>query len=289
MGTESLQQRFESWRIEPERRKPAALPLGRLSKRHTRVIAFMSLLGALVAIYFYGGFARLAPGLGSVIDAGARQAGLVVREIRIEGSDRVNTSEIESVLGFAKGDLLLDLDIATTRRNIRSLSWVKNAAISRQLPDVVLIQVTERRPFALWQHDGQVWLIDRDGIAITADDLGQFSELPYIVGRGAPEAAAELIGLLMTEPDLVKRVSALIRVGDRRWDIEFDTGARLRLPERGHDYGPRTAWSRFAAIQRDHGLLSREVASFDMRLPDRLVMQATPEGLKTLARRDRGT
>ena len=289
MGTESLQHRFESWRIEPERRKPTTLPLGRPSKRRTRVIAFMSLLGALVAVYFYGGFARFAPGLESAIDAGARQAGLVVREIRIEGSDRVNASEIEAVLGFAKGDLLLDLDIATTRRNIRSLSWVKNAAISRQFPDVVLIQVTERRPFALWQHDGQVWLIDRDGIAITADDLGQFGELPYIVGLGAPEAASEFIGLLLTEPDLVKRVRALIRVGDRRWDIEFDTGARLRLPERGRDYGPRTAWSRFAAFQRDHGLLSREVASFDMRLPDRLVMQATPEGLKTLARRDRGT
>lgn len=283
------QHRFDVWQSEPERRKTIALPLTKPRHRKHKAIALLVLLGVLAVGYLFGLVDRIAPSLKSALDSGSRQVGLVVQEIRVEGVYRVDKGEIEAVIGFAAGDLLLDLNIAAARKNIESLPWVKRASISRQLPNRVLIEVQERRPFALWQHNSAVWLIDRAGVRITPDGLEQFSELPYLVGLGAPRAAAEIIDLLQTEPDIAKRVDALIRVGDRRWDIEFDTGARLRLPEVGADYGPGTAWNRFATIQRDHGLLSREVASFDMRFPDRLIMQATPDGLKILSRRDRGT
>lgn len=283
------QHRFEVWQSEPERRKTIALPLAEPRHRSHKVIALLVLLGILSVGYLFGLVDRVAPSLKNVLDSASRQIGLVVREIRVEGVHRVDRGEIEAVLGFAKGDLLLDLNIAAARKNIESLAWVKRASISRQLPNGILIEVQERQPFALWQFERAVWLIDRAGVRITPDGLERFSDLPYLVGLGAPRAAAEIIDLLQAEPDMAKRVEALIRVGDRRWDIEFDTGARLRLPEVGADYGPRTAWSRFATIQRDHGLLSREVASFDMRFPDRLIMQATPDGLKILSRRDRGT
>lgn len=283
------QHRFDVWQSEPERRKTIALPLAKPRHRGHKAIALLVLLGVLAVGYLFGLVDRIAPSLKSALDSGSRQVGFVVQEIRVEGVDRVDRGEIEAVLGFAAGDLLLDLNIAAARQNIESLPWVKRASISRQLPDRVLIEVRERQPFALWQHKSEVWLIDRAGVRITPDGLGQFGELPYLVGLGAPRAAAEIIDLLQTEPDIAKRVDALIRIGDRRWDIEFDTGARLRLPEVGAGYGPGAAWSRFATIQRDHGLLSREVASFDMRIPDRLIMQATPDGLKILSLRDRGT
>ena len=283
------QYRFDVWQSEPERRKTIALPLAKPRHRSYKAIASLVLIGLLSVGYLFGMIDRIAPKLKSALDAGSRQVGLVVQEIRVKGVYRVERGEIEAVLGFAAGDLLFDSNIAAARKNIESLPWVKRASISRQLPNRVLIEVQERKPFALWQHKSAVWLIDRAGVRITPDGLEQFSDLPYLVGLGAPRAAAEIIDLLHTEPDIAKRVDALIRVGDRRWDIEFDTGARLRLPEVGADYGPRAAWSRFATIQRDHGLLSREVASFDMRFPDRLIMQATPDGLKILSRRDRGT
>ena len=283
------QHRFDVWHSEPERRKTIALPLAKPRHRSHKAIALLILLGVLSAGYLFGLVDRIAPSLRSALDSTSRQVGLVVREIRVEGVYRIDRGEIEAVLGFAAGDLLLDLNIAAARKKIELLPWVKRASISRQLPNGVLIEVQERQPFALWQHKSAVWLIDRAGVRITPDGLEQFSDLPYLVGLGAPRAAAEIIDLLQTEPELAKRVDALIRVGDRRWDIEFDTGARLRLPEVGADYGPRTAWRRFATIQRDHGLLSREVASFDMRFADRLIMQATPEGLRILSFRNRGT
>jgi cell division protein FtsQ len=289
METETIQHRFDVWQTEPERRKTIALSLTKRRPQSHKALALLLVLGIFTVSYIFGWFDRITPSLESAIKSGSRQAGLVVQEIRVKGLRRVDRGELEAALGFTEGDLLLDLNIAAARKNIESLPWIKRASIARQLPDIVLIEVQERQAFALWQHNSAVWLIDRDGVQITLENLEQFGELPYLVGLGAPRAAAEIIDLLRAEPDLANRVDALIRVGERRWDIEFDTGARLRLPEPGADYGPRTAWNRFAAIQRDHGLLSREVASFDMRLADRLIMQATPDGLKLMSRRDRGT
>ena len=242
-----MQHRFDVWQTEPERRKTIILSLTKSRQRSHKAIALLLLLGVLTVGYIFGWFDRIAPSLEGALQSGSRQAGLVVHEIRVDGAHRVSRGEIEAVLGFATGDLLFDLNIAAARENIVSLPWIKRASISRQLPNVVSIEVQEREPFALWQHNSAVWLIDRDGVQITSDALEQFTDLPYLVGLGAPRAAAEIIDLLQNEPDIAKRIDALIRVGDRRWDIEFDTGARLRLPEPGADYGPRTAWSRFAA------------------------------------------
>jgi cell division protein FtsQ len=82
------------------------------------------------------------------------------------------------------------------------------------------------------------------------------------------------------EPALSARVKAAVRVGDRRWDLHFDNGSTVRLPESGAD----GAWHRLAKLERQEGLLERDIVSVDMRLGDRMTVRLTPEAAQ--ARRD---
>jgi cell division protein FtsQ len=47
----------------------------------------------------------------------------------------------------------------------------------------------------------------------------------------------------------------------------------VRLPEAD----PAAAWAQLARIERQQGLLSRDVLVIDLRLPDRLVVRTDPD------------
>ncbi|MCH8172704.1 MAG: cell division protein FtsQ/DivIB [Proteobacteria bacterium] len=172
---------------------------------------------------------------------------------------------------------------------IEALPWVRVAVVSRELPGTLKVWVKERTPFARWQIGGQLMLIDETAAVIAGSDLKEFSRLPFIVGPGAPAAAAELFSVLASEPELSARVVSAIRVGDRRWDLEFDNGMRLKLPEQSKTHGPARAWKRFAEMEAEKGILSLGVMVIDLRLADRVVMKLTPEGRKLYQNMDQET
>jgi cell division protein FtsQ len=199
--------------------------------------------------------------------------GLRVETIVIEG--RANTPEplLRAALGISKGDPILGFSLDAARRNVEKLSWVEQATIERRLPDTVVVQLVERRPFAIWQNQGKFVLIDRDGQTVTNEDVGQFRQLPLVVGPGAPGAATPLIDALMAHPGLLARVVAAVRVGERRWNLQLRGGMNVMLPE-GHE---AAAIERLVALQQDHALLDRPLEVVDMRLPDRLVLRPRAE------------
>ena len=89
--------------------------------------------------------------------------------------------------------------------------------------------------------------------------------------------AASLIEILGTQPDLMKKVQAAVWINDRRWNLKLDTGIDIELPEQD----VADAWTHLAAIDRDHGLLARDIERVDLRLADRVVVKVTPEPAKT--------
>ena len=111
--------------------------------------------------------------------------------------------------------------------------------------------------------------------------MNEFSTLPLVVGSGAPEQASSLFAVLENEPELARKVIAAVRVGNRRWDLEFENGLRLKLPEKTKAYGPLEAWAAFAKLEQEKGVLMMDVAIVDLRLADRVVLRFTPEGMKT--------
>ncbi len=64
-----------------------------------------------------------------------------------------------------------------------------------------------------------------------------------------------------------------IRVAERRWDLRLENGITVKLPELNED----KAIAELMRLDRENGILSRDLAAVDMRLNDRLVLQLTPE------------
>ena len=197
--------------------------------------------------------------------------GITVEQITVSGRERTSTEDILAALGMSQGQSLLDLDTEAAKQNVEALGWIKTASVSRYFPDTIHVELTERRPFALWQLDGKLSVIDRDGAVITTDDLGRFSKLPVVVGPGARFAAAALIDILVTEPVLYKQVEAAARVGKRRWNLHLSNGVEVQLPARDLS----DAWQRLALLEQDYGILGRDIDAIDLRLPDRLTVRLT--------------
>jgi cell division protein FtsQ len=198
--------------------------------------------------------------------------GLRVRDVQIEG--RANTPEplLRAALGVASGAPILGFSVAAARARVETLAWVEHATVERRLPDTIVVNLQERRPFAVWQYQGKFTLIDRDGQVVADQNLAQFGHLPLVVGAGAPAAAAALLDALTDRPALQDRVIAAVRVGERRWNLRTNEGTDVMLPE-GAEIA---ALDRLLKMQQDHALLDRPLAVIDMRLPDRLVLRPLP-------------
>src|SRR5690606_11863498 len=78
------------------------------------------------------------------------------------------------------------------------------------------------------------------------------------------------------EPQLLQRVRAFVRVSDRRWNLRLENGVDVKLPETG----VAKALSDLAAYDTKYKVLSRDIVSVDLRLPDRVSVELT-EGAAT--------
>ena len=196
--------------------------------------------------------------------------GLAVSDIEVDGRETTDAATIMAALSAERGTPILGVSPSRAREQLLVLPWVRSAVIERRLPGTLYVHLVERRPLAIWQHDGG-WqeLIDRDGAVIPVKDLDRFAKLPIVVGDDAASHAAALIDMLATEPDLAARVGAAVRVGSRRWNLRIDGSIDVLLPETD----AAAAWSRLAQLERTDSLLKREVQTVDMRLPDRLVVR----------------
>jgi cell division protein FtsQ len=207
---------------------------------------------------------------------GSGLLGLTVSEITVEGRETTDRETILAALAAGPGTPILAVSPTHVREQLEALPWVRAAVIERRLPGTLYVRLVERKPLALWQHSGKLELVDCEGSIIPVARLDRFAKLPLVVGEGAANHAAELIEMLGSNPDLAARVTAAVRVGDRRWNLRIDNAIDVLLPADAMT----TAWSQLARLERSSAILKREVLTIDLRLPDRLVLRVSPESPK---------
>ena len=198
-------------------------------------------------------------------------AGLEVQEVLVEGRNETDRAAVMAAIQVKRGDPIMKFDPEAARAGLERLRWVANATVERRLPNTVFVKLDERRPMALWQRDGKLALIDRDGEVLTERELGRYNNLLQIIGADAPKHAQELLGHLGTVPALFQRVNAATRIGGRRWDLHLTNGVVIRLPE--SDIGG--ALHHLADQEAKQPVLDRDIVAVDLRLPDRLVIQTS--------------
>lgn len=199
-------------------------------------------------------------------------AGLAVSEVVVEGRSHARRKDLLAALDVSRGAPILAFDPEAARSRVEALGWVRQAIVARRLPDVVYLRIEERVPLALWQRNGKLALIDREGTVIRGQDVAAFGNLPLVVGENAPKHAAALLDLLPAFPTIAAQTDAAIRVSDRRWNLRLASGIDIRLPEKD----VAAALGRLAELHTRQNVLDRDVIAVDLRKPDRLIVRVNP-------------
>jgi cell division protein FtsQ len=244
--------------------------------------AVLVLIGTGWWLHHNGVIAHATAAVEQQLLAWTGRCGLAVSSIEVEGRQRASREAILGALGVANGAPILSVDPADAKRRIETITWVHSADVERRLPDTIHVRVVERQPLALWQRQGKLTVIDRDGVVISGERPETFADLIILVGSDAPAHGTDLIDMLQSEKALASHIAAAIRVGGRRWNLRFDSGVDVALPEED----PAGAWRRLAALEESDGILERDVEMIDLRLPDRLVLR-TPDPQKPAGKKPR--
>ena len=217
----------------------------------------------------------MLPALPSV-DAGFMVSGYQIAGLRHMNRvlvDGVVTDELHRAAESAGGEKAPQalVDVSEIRRRLLQFGWVKDARVSRRLPDTLVIDIVERTPAALWQNQGQLALIDSDGVMLDRVPVDKMPDLPLLIGPGANGEAQQLERLMNAVPTLKPQLASATWVGGRRWDLNFQSGEIVALPE--GDGASKTALSKFARLDKAAGLLGRGIVRFDLRVPGKMIVR----------------
>lgn len=207
--------------------------------------------------------------------------GWEVRHVELTGAREQERLAIYAAVLSGPTNAMLATDLDEVRDRLRRLPWVADASVQRRLPDTLLIEISERKPVALWQYHQRLAAIDISGRVLTRERLERWNDLPILVGAGAQARVHEALELIAATP-LGRDVNAAVFVGGRRWDLRFKSGETLALPDRPGE--ARAALANFAKLdgQGPERLLGGRFTRFDMRLPGRMIV-AGPAVAETLA------
>ncbi len=210
--------------------------------------------------------------------AWSARVGFEVKSVEILGMKEVDELKVYNMI-FQSEDLSMPMiDIEKIRTDIIQNGWVEDVRVTRRLPDTLVVEVVERQPIAIWQHDGKYSLVDRNGIVLEDVVQSNYLGLPLIAGEGANDKIKNLDELLSEAPALKPQVIGAKWVGNRRWDIIFKTGETLSLPE-GEKIAAE-ALLNFAKMDGINRLLDRDIVRIDFRDPKRAYLQVKNKDAK---------
>lgn len=209
------------------------------------------------------------------------RAGFTVSGYQIVGISHMNRALIDDVVtdelhraageaGSEKAPQAL-VNAAAIRNRLMGFGWIKDARVSHRLPDTLVIDIVERRPAALWQNEGQLALIDNEGVVLDRVPVDKMPDLPLLIGPGANAQEEQLSRLMAAVPTLKPQLASATWVGGRRWDLSLQSGETVALPE-GEGAG-KAALMKFARLDKETGLLGRGIVRFDLRVPDKMIVR----------------
>jgi cell division protein FtsQ len=241
-------------------------------RSYGRKLAWLGLAaGAVTALVIL----HVPQAAGSELGELVGKAGFSVKRVEIQGIHHMDRLPVYSVALDQTSTAMPLVDLGQIRAKLMQFGWVADARVSRRLPDTLLVDIVERQPAAIWQYQGKLSLIDKDGVILQPVDPQSMPDLPVVVGPGANSEATALTTLLDAAPRLKPMFAGATWVGTRRWDVRFQSGETLALPEGTAEAA--AAYAKFDRMDQAARLLGQGFVHFDMRIPGKFVVRVSKE------------
>jgi len=212
---------------------------------------------------------RIGASINHGVDSLTAAAGLKLERVYIEGDSPEATASIQRAVQLYADQPMTSIDLDAVRSRVEQVGWVQSARVVRLLPNTLIVHVVEHDRLAVWQANGHNVVIDSHGQVIPNADAGRYPNLPLVVGKGADQAAAEVLPLIAQRPRLQSRVEALVRVDERRWDLRLKDGSLIQLPATHQD----AALIQLDALDQRERLLDLGFARVDLRTPEEVAVR----------------
>jgi cell division protein FtsQ len=93
---------------------------------------------------------------------------LVVRSVQVTGLHRVARAQVLTAAAIPPGLPLIRVDTAAVAHRVEAITQVESARVTRNWPNTIVINVTERTPALAIRDGGRYDLIDRFGVAVVS-------------------------------------------------------------------------------------------------------------------------
>lgn len=202
-------------------------------------------------------------------DRAAYYVGFEIADADVRGHNRLRRDQILAAAGITERTSLVLLNADAAREKLKTNPWIADAVVRKFYPNRIEIEVTEREAFALWQRNGKLAIVARDGTVLEEVSGKQEEKLPLVVGEGAAKAAAEFLAVLDRFPAIKVDVYGAVYVAERRWNLRMTNGIDVRLPEENL----LAALGALTKLSRDQKIFSRDIEMIDLRIPGQVVVR----------------
>lgn len=293
-GNTAPQRRKYQSQPRPRRKSPNAWSMKLGAWAHARVrdirydslsrrVTLYSALAAIGIIFILilsalGVFTRIGNGVAAIGAGATRTIGLSVSSVDVVPSKgRVLTSiqaeEVRAIAGVPQDEIMFQTNPAQIREKIMVLPWVESVTVRRLWPSNIEVIITPREASALWQENGTLQYIDATGKKLGPADPEKAKKLPLIIGRNAGSAAPAMFASLEKYPKISAHIHALVRVDDRRWNLKLINGSDVLLPADNYE----AILGKLENLEIQYGLLGRDFARLDARIPGQLIIRPRAE------------
>ena len=117
-----------------------------------------------------------------------------IKKIDFDGNDRVPEILLLKTSGLRYRSNIFSASLENVKSRLENIAWIRSAIVQRKFPDTIYIRVAERIPIAILQSKHKLYLVDADGVVLENDGIGDFDNLPIVIGQDAEKEAGKGTG-----------------------------------------------------------------------------------------------
>ena len=176
----------------------------------------------------------------------SERLGFVVEDIIVVGEDSNCIIDLDDFKRQYLGISVFLADLDSIREKLETVDCIQSIGVNRALPNKLEVVIKPKQPIAIWQSHKQFYFIAEDGVVLKIRNIKNLQDLIIILGQNAPKHTSALLAVLKIDPEIYSKIVSAIWIGDRRWNIIFDNGTEVMLPE--NDYA--RAWQKFIELTK---------------------------------------
>ena len=195
-------------------------------------------------------------------------------EIKTANLDLVN--QINAILKLSFPINSIKLDINHIQKIINQIDSVESSNVRINDSGVLLVEVIERKPVAVYRENDDLTLIDLKGYKINnIFSRNDRKDLPLIVGAGGNYQVKEALEIYQLLSIYLNEIRGLIRIGERRWDIIFKNNKRIKLSEKY----PKRSLRKFLSSDKSYLISSNDFVIIDLRFTNKIILRKLKEDI----------